>query len=170
MTLLKSVNYTSNISYAYIFGLLNPTIGSNNIVVSNVSTGFSGFGLSYTGVKQSGLPDASNSFANTGTSTNLTLNVIANNCWIIGMGGAYDNADPNSTMSLSVLTQRSTNNRHGGSGLPFMINIWDSNGAVGSGNNTIGFTSNIGNAGSEGILLSLAPASANLDNSLFFGY
>lgn len=70
--------------YHYI--LIAPATGSNNIVVSS-SANLGGYisGVSYTGAKQTGQPDASNTQA-VSSNTTLTTSVttIADNCWLVG--------------------------------------------------------------------------------------
>ena len=60
---------------AYLYYLLNPTSGANNIVVTSSETvGLSA--VSYTGAQQSGVPDASNTgTANYVSSVNVTTTV-----------------------------------------------------------------------------------------------
>lgn len=67
-----------------IFGLIAPATGANNIIISsnNTNTQILACSASYTGVKQSGFPDAQTT--NTTTATNLTtdLTTIADNTWM----------------------------------------------------------------------------------------
>lgn len=72
--------------YIYLYYLLNPASGANNVVASESSTdGLYGIASSYTGVKQSAQPDANNTQA-TSSATSLTtsLTTIANGAWIMG--------------------------------------------------------------------------------------
>ncbi len=79
------VNVTQRV---YLFFLLNPSTGSNNIVVTTSSSigGIRARSTSYTGVKQSGQPDALGQ--NSGvlvTSLATTVTSIADNCWVMGI-------------------------------------------------------------------------------------
>lgn len=71
-------------NYQYMYGLLSPATGANNIVV-NVSPNSSIdlASASYTGVKQSGLPDAFNTGNATGTAVTASVTTIADNCWVV---------------------------------------------------------------------------------------
>lgn len=72
--------------YIYMYFLLNPASGANNVTVTS-SSGMAGYisAVSYTGVAQSGQPDASNKQA-TSPTTSLTTSVTttADNCWLMG--------------------------------------------------------------------------------------
>lgn len=92
--------------YSYLYGLANPTPGSHNVVVSLTgSTGSRAYSItaSYTGVKQTGQPDATASVtASTGNAVSTTLTTVADNSWIIA--GAADNNPPYT--GSGVLTTR----------------------------------------------------------------
>ena len=70
----------NNIS-AYMYYLLNPSTGTNNIVISSGSSVlFQGEGVSYTGARQTPQPDASTGTTITsGTSAANTLTTVADN-------------------------------------------------------------------------------------------
>lgn len=72
----------------YIYGLINPSTGANNVVftISGGATAIAGVSASYTGAKQSGLPDAVGAGANTASAT-LAVSVTTNvaNVWVIGI-------------------------------------------------------------------------------------
>lgn len=148
MTLLKS--QAGQFSDVFqIYGLANPPSGSNTISFS--WTGGSNFncfyGVSYTGAKQTGLPDASGGNSNgSGTSVATTVTVVASGSWIIGFGKG------NSYSSITGFTNRGTNALGG------QIGIADSNGAVSTGSNTV--TLNGSGAGNDNtvVAVSIAPA------------
>lgn len=77
--------------YIYLYMLVNPASGANNVVVSS-SSGLGGYisAVSYTGAKQTGQPNVSNKQAVTST-TSLTTSVTTtlDNCWLTGY--AYHN-------------------------------------------------------------------------------
>lgn len=90
MTLItkkSAVGGTNNTIYLYY--LINPTTGNNNVVISRSGTGYiGGVSASYTGVKQSSQPDAYASSTNTlNTSITQTVTSIANNCWGVAICG-----------------------------------------------------------------------------------
>jgi hypothetical protein len=73
----------------YIYGLLAPSTGANNVVVSASNTFVGGGSASYTGVNQSGLPDATATDV-TGTSVNdfnVNITTVADNCWVFSSCG-----------------------------------------------------------------------------------
>ena len=77
--------------YLYEYYLANPATGSNTVTVSS-SSGMGGYisAVSYTGTKQTGQPDASNTGGSAST-TSLTTSVttVDDNCWLVGY--AYHN-------------------------------------------------------------------------------
>jgi hypothetical protein len=78
----------------HLFYLINPTTGANNVTITRSGTAndFHGWAISYTGVKQSGQPDASTTAtAASAASLTTTLTVVANNSWAI-LVGRTDNA------------------------------------------------------------------------------
>lgn len=83
MTLIdKSVNTNA---FTYLYYIIAPATGANNISVSKSTGAYIVIrGVSYTGAKQTGVPDA---YTNNGSaSTNsLTTSVttVADNCWVI---------------------------------------------------------------------------------------
>lgn len=83
MTRLGIHASTPNNFIAYVYGLLAPATGSNNVVVTFSGSTVIGLqNVSYTGVKQSGLPDASNSNNDDdGNDWSESITTIANNCW-----------------------------------------------------------------------------------------
>lgn len=94
----------------YVYGLLNPSTGSNNVVVSSSgTTTMRSHAVSYTGVKQSGLPD---NFTSTGATTNsltTSLTPVADNCWTFLFVRSNDNisAGTNSTGRGALSTSAS---------------------------------------------------------------
>lgn len=86
--LLSPIVLQANIRM-YFFYLLNPASGTNNVVVTANSSAdvIDGASASYTGVSQSGFPDASGS---SGVQTTATITqavtTIADNCWLVGAG------------------------------------------------------------------------------------
>lgn len=90
--LIKDVGGTSG--YRYVYGLLNPSSGTNDIVISDSeTTNLYAIGSSYTGVLQSGLPDDTdelNISAGTGGTLNYTTTI--DDCWGFFMAEG-DNGD-----------------------------------------------------------------------------
>lgn len=73
--------------YQYLYYLVNPSTGTNNIVVSTSNT-LDSFGMSsasYTGVNQIGQPDSYvTSPVTADTQVTTTTTTIADNCWLAG--------------------------------------------------------------------------------------
>ena len=78
-------NFTENLYY-----LINPATGANNVVVQvSTSDQIASCSASYTGVSQTGFPDASGTAGPTSVVGSFTqsLTTVANNCWMVW--GAY---------------------------------------------------------------------------------
>lgn len=88
MTKLKGNAATGGFGYYSIYGLLTPDTGNHNIVISFSATpeyGIRACSSAYTGVAQTGLPDATGFVgANTGTSRTLSITTVADNSWVFG--------------------------------------------------------------------------------------
>lgn len=102
----------------YIYGLLNPATGLNNVFItrSNSTSDITSGAVSYTGVKQSGLPDASgtaNSLASTSVTKSITTiaaNAIAV-AWAGGSGGGQGAGTGSTSLSTGgadILLESST--------------------------------------------------------------
>jgi hypothetical protein len=158
MTLaVKQAPSSSAQRYTYMFYLLNPASGANNVVISATGGNLTieACAADYTGV---GSFDATNSGTSAGSSTTavLSLTTIADNCWaIFGWGGYAGGA--NTPFAGSGLTQRVF-------GAAFKDNgICDSNGAIHPAG-AYSMTENIGAAASstQSMALSFAPFVASL--------
>lgn len=90
MTSAVKIQLPGGSRWVTLWYLLNPASGANTVSV-NGSAQCSGLSASYTGVKQSGQPDATASNSSAGaTSLATTLTTIADNCWTVG-GVLYNN-------------------------------------------------------------------------------
>lgn len=136
-----------NYYYIKLWYLYAPATGANNIVATTSSGNVGIQALSYTGVSQSGFPDASATVA-AGTSSpiNGTVTVVATNSWmaLFGSDGA---ANPTAGTST---TQR-------GSGTPGGSGFFDSNGPLAAGSRTLQMTWTGGSTGNAAVV-SFAPA------------
>jgi len=89
MTLVDKVSNASGVGFSYLFYLIAPATGANNVVISaNASVFIAGMASSYTGAKQSAQPDAFVTYNTPASSAaTVTLTSIANNSWtVIGIG------------------------------------------------------------------------------------
>lgn len=135
--------------------ILNPSAGSTNIVVTR-GTGsgtLEAHVLYYTGAKQSGQPDASATTNDSGTTTFVSsITTVAANCW-----STLITRDLTGNFSASTgATIRSS------SGNP---SVFDSNGALSAGSNSMSVTSDGGATDHIGVIVSFAPVlEPNNDN------
>ena len=111
MTSLGTQSY-SNGSFT-LFYLLNPATGSHTVSVSSGADSKTNVNTSYTGVKQTGQPDASSSGTNNSATTSLTgsVNTVADNCWVIlGVGVQGDGVHNTSLAASTGATSRVLSN------------------------------------------------------------
>lgn len=138
--------------WTYLYYLVNPTTGANNIVASGLTFCNLG-GLSYTGVNQGAL-DSVTSISTTGNPAVLTTTVVASNCWLVDLeyGGTGKTAGAGTTI-------------RGGSAA-FNPSMFDSNGVVGTGAQslTINFSASTAYVG---IVASIAPFVPPTTNASF---
>lgn len=130
-----------------IWYLVAPATGSNTIAVSS-SSACGAVAVSYTGVKQTGVPDSSNVNNNAVGTNSLTTSttVVASNCWLVG--GASDNAGTGASGGTGTTLRDFVDNG---------VNMGDSNGTVGTGSQSLVFTFG-GNNLFKGITVSLEPS------------
>ena len=134
MTLLSNVN---NGAKNYLFYLINPSTGANNIVVSaGGSTLIMSSSASYTGANQSSQPDA---FLGTASNTE-TLSVVQGGCWIVSSSG-HNNGGGVTFSAGSGFTLRNQANSSGDGNA-----IQDTNGTVPTGNNTVSINTSFSTA------------------------
>lgn len=88
MTQIASIQVPGD-RWLYLFYLLNPASGANNVVVSAAaSIAIQGMSSSYTGAKQTGQPDASSTNTQGGSSVSHligTLTTVLANCWTVAI-------------------------------------------------------------------------------------
>lgn len=138
--------------YTYLFNLVAPATGANNVVVSiTISLSVLSESVSYSGAAQSGQPDSQNATKvdNSGTSLTTSTTVVASNCWLVGHGRWDAGGIGAGTGTTFRKTQANT-----GSG------FFDSNGTVGTGSQSLQITGTALSGGTSGVLniASIAPA------------
>ncbi len=107
--------------WVYLFSLINPLTGANNVVVSaSGSIAIAGQSASYTGVKQTGQPDANNTGTAVKPATSITVSVTtgANNDWTV-FGGKNDVLGAMTAGTGSTVRQAANG-----------LGLFDSNGAI----------------------------------------
>ncbi len=150
-TVVNSISTDSGANTQSSWYLLSPSTGANNVVVSlNSSITMQGHSTSYTGVSQSGFPDAQTTASVSGVTTQtMTLTTIATNCWMYAYqrnGSDLGTAGSGTTMRNPASTSASA--------------IDDSNGALAAGSNSL--VHNWTNpAGGWANIISFAPAGAS---------
>lgn len=146
MTLIDTVASDNFIRpYSTTWLLMNPTTGANNVVISgSPSANISAMSASYTGVKQTGQPDAHTTATAGSSPVSKAITTVADNCWVVG----FASMDNNTPTANTGITFRKT---------AFHLGIGDSNAAV----TPAGSYTMAANGGSSGslvlMLISLAP-------------
>ncbi len=141
MTQLAKGVEPSATAEAYVYYLLSPALGANNIVISRSSSSnnLAGASASYLGTKQTGFPDGNASGGNTsgGGAAIVTssVTVTANNSWVVV--GASSNV-PNGFVFSGSGTFNATT-RKGGDNLKNLL-LGDSNAPLSSGSQNVGIT------------------------------
>lgn len=109
--------------FLYLFYLVAPATGSNNVVISASSNHYLlGGAASYTGVNATGQPDNSAKQDTTADPTSFSLTPIANNCWTVLIVNSFNGSAPPTAGTGS--TRRTFDATFGGWG------IFDSNGPI----------------------------------------
>lgn len=79
----------------YMYYRIAPKTGANDVVISASSSNFiRSINATYTGIKQTGFPDASGTATATSTSVSKTLTSVANGCWAISGCVRYTSGAP----------------------------------------------------------------------------
>lgn len=143
---------------AYI--LTAPSTGTHDLVCNITSSKLlQTWGVSYSGTKQSGQPDASDSASGSGTSLSSTISVVASNSWVVT--GAVNRSSFASAAGSGVLTIIANDPNEASA-------IFDSNGTVSTGSNSYGYTG-AGNNQNAMIGISIAPAvTATVSKGTYF--
>lgn len=121
----------------YMYGLPHEKSGANNVVVSiSASNHVDAWAASYSGVSQTMPPDSSNTGFDTDPANSplaVATSVVATNCWLIGGSGQTNLAGftPSAGAGTSLINQ-------GGAGAN--VSVWDSNGEVGTGSQSLTIT------------------------------
>lgn len=134
----------------YLFYLLNPAVGANNVIVSaSTSIPIYSSASSYAGASQTGQPDAVAVKQQSGvTSTVQTISVVASGCWIISACSESNNGNP--TIGTGLNATRT---------VTLEARIGDTDGVVSSGTNSV--TWNGGGGSNFGVVIaSFSPSGA----------
>lgn len=151
MTLIaKHGSAAGSTRYVYLYRLLAPATGANNIVVSaSTSTYIFICAADYTGVKQSGMPDAYDTDNGDLNTLSLSVSTTDDNCWGIVIEQGY----PGTPAVTSGCTLRIIESSYSA------LSLFDTNGPK----TPAGTMTCVTNRGGDnhGILASFAPATAS---------
>lgn len=101
---MTQIQHTSaNGEDVYLFSLVAPATGANNVVVSSSSGDVYGTSVSYTGVAQVSPDDGSSNGTTTAITTNLTVTTTVDNDWLVGGGRGLSTANTNSTRRVDAI-------------------------------------------------------------------
>lgn len=113
----------TNNYFAYLYYLINPASGANNIVVSaSGSYNLRTDAVSYTGALQSGQPDAFNKATSNTTDQAVSVTVVAINSWIVAFGQSKG-AIPAVGTGLTSRATEGINCRIGDSNAPLSVGV-----------------------------------------------
>lgn len=127
---LTKNDFQNSASYGTLdlWALLNPPTGAHNLVISATAGFVSASWASYTGVKQTGFPDAKTKQDPAAPSSPLTGSVttVADNCWLVG--GFYTAFNTGQNFSAGAGTTLRQSNQYDSAGTLYTSGLLDSNG------------------------------------------
>lgn len=134
----------------HIYGLANPTTGTNDIVVSKLASQESDVGAAvYTDVNPTGQPDSSaTNTASASTTFSLTTTTVADGCWLFG--GSRNNTGV-ATAGAGTLALAGVGGQ----------NMWDSNGATSPAGSDSLNCERPGSSNWAGVVVSIKPKQAS---------
>jgi len=115
-----------------LWGLSSPATGSNNIVVSASSGPIYSTAMSHSGTATTGQPDSFNTGFNASNVASLAVSttVVSSNCWLIGLACGDNGNNPSAGSGTTLRSTIATD---------AYIALFDSNGTVGTGSQTLNF-------------------------------
>lgn len=144
--------------YLYLFALINPATGANDVVISaSSSTAIGGNAFSYTGVSQTGQPEVYATDIDTASTINTSITTITDNSWI-AMVTLGNNEAPTASTGATLYGQNSVYND---------ADVFDSNGTVSTGSNTMTVTTGGGSPLGR-IIVAIAPSGGSPTNTTNF--
>jgi hypothetical protein len=152
MTLIGTVQDSSSGRWIYMYGLVNPAVGANNVVASFNSSNFCAHSqaVSYDGVNQSNFLDASTTnTAGSGTTFTTNLTTVASGTWAT-LVATNDYNGAIAAGAGSTLRQ---------SDGPYLLGIFDTNGPLSIGSHSMSVTDG-SSSNWASIMASFAPAPA----------
>lgn len=156
MTLADKISDTNIARFGYLFYLVNPASGANNVVVSCTSGHFLAAGAAHwTGVKQTGNPEVTNkTFSNADVDLSLTTSItpLTADSWVILGSFGYDGSGGGSPTAGTGSTRRSFEPNFG------LWGIFDSNADLPASSYSMTWTYAAGSAADlASIMLAIAP-------------
>lgn len=153
MTLIGSAQRSAGGVKTFLFYLVAPSTGANDIVATfSSATKVASGAVSYTGAKQTGQPDSFiATFSDATTSFTLTTTVVGSDCWLVG-GSRMQAGLAEAITAGGVTVTESPITTAGQKTVMF-----DSNGVVGTGSQSITIGQNAAD-NISGVMASIAPA------------
>jgi hypothetical protein len=155
MTLADKIVDAGIARYVYLYTLIAPATGANNVVVSATNSHFLGvIGASYTGVSQTGQPEVTSKTYSEADADGVLAHTItpttANSWVILGAGGYAGGPLPQASTGSTL---RVVDTSFG------LIGLFDSNAALAASSQSLTWTYGGGSSGDMGsILIAIAPA------------
>jgi hypothetical protein len=164
MTLADKISDTAIARFGYLYTLMNPASGTNNVVVSASSGHFLAAGAAHwTGVSQTGQPEVFNkTFSDNDGDFSLTTAITPNtaNSWVILGSFGYDGSGATPPLAGTGSTRRTYEAAFG------LWGIFDSNGPQPASSYSMEWHYVSGSAADLGsIMLAVAPASGSSASS-----
>ena len=130
VAMTQGIKAANGVPYLYIYYLVNPATGANNIVVSvSSSSDIHAASASYTGASQTGQPDATNSVNEVAIASGdhtVSLTVVAADSWLVA---TYNSLTAGPVSAVNGVNRAGTYDQGA---------LFDSNAAVAAGTQTIG--------------------------------
>ena len=158
MTLLGTKLLAAETAYVAAFGLANPSSGSHNLIVTRTPTSAHILvsAIAYTGVSSTVEAVVTGDTTSSGINT-LTATIVNAGCWLsAGFGGHYAGQPP--FQDTPAGGDGTFIDDNGYIGLVGQLGIYDSDGTVGTGSQSIAGYRGFGPDSSSGVAVALAPA------------
>lgn len=149
MTLIGKKNPGNR--WVYLWALPNPATGNKAVTITTLGGYILAGAADYSGYDTTASPiyDSTATYQATNNTHTVSTTVVAANCWLVLVGGTYtDNSPPTAG---SGTTRRTFDGNFGTYGL------FDSNGTVGTGSQSLTFLTN-GLADTNAVIMSIAPS------------
>jgi len=151
MTRIAVSSNSTSAGLTYLYYLVAPASGTNNIVISSSGASlWSVAAVTYNGASQTGVPDSFHIAATAGDvpALNNSTTVVGSNAWLVGV---WTNSGCVGTASTGATLRKNVNNG---------TQLYDSNGTVGTGSQSMQGACTSGNAQFTSVMASFLPNTA----------